>query len=318
MHPKKGMIHQVTNAQRGWGRVRHIALRCNARGQIRMSIKKLFPILLLGLAVLTGVDGAAIAAVGQPEPWQLGLQDPVSPVAVEGQKFFNLLTWLMTIITVIVLALLLYVLFRFSAKRNPVPSKTTHHTLLEVVWTVVPVLILLVIAIPSFRLLYFADRVEDADLTLKIIGKQWYWTYEYPDNGNFTFDSLMIDQETAVAEGLNRLLDVDNPVVLPVDQNIRLIMTSDDVIHNWAMPSLFIKLDAVPGRLNETWTRIPGEYAGTTFYGQCSELCGVNHAYMPIAVKAVTMEEYEAWVAKAQEEFASADLPSAVSVASAE
>ena len=283
-----------------------------------MSIKKLFPILLLGLAVLTGFDGAALAAVGQPEPWQLGLQDPVSPVAVEGQKFFNLVTWLMVIITVIVLALLLFVLYRFSAKRNPVPSKTTHHTLLEVVWTVVPVLILLVIAIPSFRLLYFADRVEDADLTLKIIGKQWYWTYEYPDNGNFTFDSLMIDEETAVAEGMNRLLDVDNPVVLPVDQNIRLIMTSDDVIHNWAMPSLFIKLDAVPGRLNETWTRIPGEYAGTTFYGQCSELCGVNHAYMPIAVKAVTMEEYEAWVAKAQEEFASADLPSAVSVASAE
>ncbi|WP_033067828.1 cytochrome c oxidase subunit II [Thalassospira australica] len=283
-----------------------------------MSIKKLFPILLLGLAVITGFDGAALAAVGQPEPWQLGLQDPVSPVAVEGQKFFNLVTWLMVIITVIVLALLLFVLYRFSAKRNPVPSKTTHHTLLEVVWTVVPVLILLVIAIPSFRLLYFADRVEDADLTLKIIGKQWYWTYEYPDNGNFTFDSLMIDQETAIAEGKNRLLDVDNPVVLPVDQNIRLIMTSDDVIHNWAMPSLFIKLDAVPGRLNETWTRIPGEYAGTTFYGQCSELCGVNHAYMPIAVKAVTMEEYEAWVAEAQEQFASADLPSAVSVASAE
>ena len=282
-----------------------------------MSIKKLFPIFLLGLAVLVGFDSSALA-VGQPEPWQLGLQEPVSPVAVEGHEFFILLTWLMTIITEIVLLLLLYVLFRFSAKRNPVPSKTTHHTLLEVVWTVVPVLILLVIAIPSFRLLYFADRVEDADLTLKIIGKQWYWTYEYPDNGNFTFDSLMIDEETAVAEGKNRLLDVDNPVVLPVDQNIRLIMTSDDVIHNWAMPSLFIKLDAVPGRLNETWTRIPAEYAGTTFYGQCSELCGVNHAYMPIAVKAVTMEEYEAWVAKAQEQFASADLPSSVSVASAE
>ncbi|NIZ00286.1 cytochrome c oxidase subunit II [Thalassospira lucentensis] len=283
-----------------------------------MSIKKLFPILLLGLAVLTGLDGSAVAAVGQAEPWQLGLQDPVSPVAVEGHDFFILLTWLMTIITVVVLVLLLYVLYRFSAKRNPVPSKTTHHTLLEVVWTVVPVLILLVIAIPSFRLLYFADRVEDADLTLKIIGKQWYWTYEYPDNGNFTFDSLMIDEETAVAEGKMRLLDVDNPVVLPVDANIRLIMTSDDVIHNWAMPSLFIKLDAVPGRLNETWTRIPAEYAGTTFYGQCSELCGVNHAYMPIAVKAVTMEEYEAWVTKAQEQFASADLPSSVSVASAE
>mgnify|MGYP003655067057 CR=1 FL=1 len=141
-----------------------------------MSIKMLFPILLL---------------VGQPEPWQLGLQDPVSPVAVQGHDFFILLTWLMTIVTVIVLLLLLYVLFRFSRKRNPTPSKTTHHTLLEIVWTVAPVLILLIIAIPSFRLLYFADRVEDADMTLKIIGKQWYWTYEYPDSGNFTFDSRL-------------------------------------------------------------------------------------------------------------------------------
>ncbi|MDP2698778.1 cytochrome c oxidase subunit II [Thalassospira sp.] len=282
-----------------------------------MSIKMLFPIIMLGLAVLTGLNGAALANVGQPAPWQLGLQAPVSPVAVQGHEFFILITWLMVIITVIVLLLLLYVLFRFSRKRNPVPSKTTHHTLLEVVWTVVPVLILLVIAIPSFRLLYFADRVEDADMTLKIIGKQWYWTYEYPDNGNFTFDSLMIDEETAVAEGKLRLLDVDNPVVLPVDTNIRLIMTSDDVIHNWAMPSMFIKLDAVPGRLNETWTRIPGEYAGQTFYGQCSELCGVNHAFMPIAVKAVTMEEYEAWVEEAQQKFAAVDMPS-VTVASAE
>ncbi len=283
-----------------------------------MSIKMLFPILLLGLAVLTGLDSSAVAAVGQPEPWQLGLQDAVSPVAVEGQKFFTLLVWLMTAIVVIVLALLLYVLFRFSRKRNPQPSKTTHHTLLEVAWTVVPVLILLIIAIPSFRLLYYADHVEDADMTLKIIGKQWYWTYEYPDNGAFTFDSLMLDEESAVAEGKKRLLDVDNPVVLPVDTDIRLLMTSEDVIHSWAMPSLFIKLDAVPGRTNETWTRIPAEYAGTTFYGQCSELCGVNHAYMPIAVKAVTKEEYADWVKQAQEQFASATLPKPVSVALAE
>ncbi|WP_339780204.1 cytochrome c oxidase subunit II [uncultured Thalassospira sp.] len=283
-----------------------------------MSIKMLFPILLLGLAVLTGLDSSAVAAVGQPEPWQLGLQDAVSPVAVEGQKFFTLLVWLMTAVVVIVLVLLLYALFRFSHKRNPTPSRTTHHTLLEVAWTVVPVLILLIIAIPSFRLLYFADHVEDADMTLKIIGKQWYWTYEYPDNGDFTFDSLMIDEDTAVAEGKKRLLDVDNPVVLPVDTDIRLIMTSEDVIHSWAMPSLFIKLDAVPGRLNETWTRIPAEFAGTMFYGQCSELCGVNHAYMPIAVKAVTKEEYADWVKTAQEQFASATMPAAVSVASAE
>ncbi|AUG55171.1 cytochrome c oxidase subunit II [Thalassospira marina] len=283
-----------------------------------MSIKMLFPILLLGLAVLTGLDSSAVAAVGQPEPWQLGLQDAVSPVAVEGHKFFTLLVWLMTAVVIVVLALLLYVLFRFSNKRNPKPSKTTHHTLLEVAWTVVPVLILLVIAIPSFRLLYYADHVEEADMTLKIIGKQWYWTYEYPDNGDFTFDSLMLDEDAAVSEGKKRLLDVDNPVVLPVDTDIRLLMTSEDVIHSWAMPSLFIKLDAVPGRTNETWTRIPAEYAGTTFYGQCSELCGVNHAYMPIAVKAVTKEEYADWVKQAQEQFASATLPNAVSVASAE
>lgn len=293
------------------------ALRCIARGQIRMSIKMLFPILLLGLAILTGLDTTALAAVGEPSPWEMSLQQPVSPVAVEGHQFFILLMWLMSAIVVIVLGLLLYVIFRFNKKRNPVPSKTTHHTLLEVTWTVVPVLILLVIAIPSFRLLYYADHVENADMTLKVTGKQWYWTYEYPDNGDFSFDSLVLDEETAVKEGKKRLLDVDNPVILPVDTNIRLIITSDDVIHSWAMPSMFIKLDAVPGRSNETWTRIPAKYAGTTFYGQCSELCGVNHAYMPIAVKAVTKDAFDAWVKKAQQEFAQADTP-AVTVASAE
>lgn len=262
---------------------------------------------LAALGVSVAVTSMAFAQPGQPVDWQLGLQPPVSPVAKEGQAFFELLMWLMTLITLVVTALLGWVLYRYSAKRNPTPSKTTHNTLLEVAWTVVPVMILVVIAVPSFRLLYYSDRVEDADLTLKVIGKQWYWTYEYPDNGNFTFDSYMLDEEEAVAEGKLRLLDVDNPVVLPVEQNIRLLITADDVIHNWAVPSLLLKMDAVPGRLNETWTRIPEAYAGKTFYGQCSELCGVNHAYMPVAIKAVSQEDYAAWVETAKAEFASLD-----------
>ena len=262
---------------------------------------------LAALGVSAAMTSMAFAQPGQPVDWQLGLQPPVSPVAKEGQAFFELLMWLMTLITLVVTALLGWVLYRYSAKRNPTPSKTTHNTLLEVAWTVIPVIILVVIAVPSFRLLYYSDRVEDADLTLKVIGKQWYWSYEYPDNGNFTFDSYMLDEEEAVAEGKLRLLDVDNPVVLPVEQNIRLLITADDVIHNWAVPSLLLKMDAVPGRLNETWTRIPEAYAGKTFYGQCSELCGVNHAYMPVAIKAVSQEDYAAWVETAKAEFASLD-----------
>ena len=262
---------------------------------------------LATLGVSLTVTGLAMAEPGQPVDWQLGLQPAVSPVAKEGQAFFELLMWLMTLITLVVTALLGWVLYRYSAKRNPTPSKTTHNTLLEVAWTVIPVIILVVIAVPSFRLLYYSDRVEEADLTLKVIGKQWYWTYEYPDNGNFTFDSYMLEEEEAVAEGKLRLLDVDNPVVLPVEQNIRLLITADDVIHNWAVPSLLLKMDAVPGRLNETWTRIPEAYVGKTFYGQCSELCGVSHAYMPVAIKAVSQEDYAAWVETAKEEFAGLD-----------
>lgn len=271
-----------------------------------MSITHAMRIFTLGSLALLATTAAVWAAPGQPEPWQLGLQDAVSPVAREGTAFFNLLLWLMSAITLLVLGLLLYTLVRFNRRRNPVPSKVTHNTTLEVLWTVVPVLILLIIAVPSFRLLYFADRVEEADMTLKVIGKQWYWTYEYPDDGNFTFDSLMLDDEEADAQGKIRLLDVDNPVVLPVDTNIRLLVTAGDVLHSFAVPSLFVKIDAVPGRVNETWTRIPAEYAGTTLYGQCSELCGVNHAYMPVAIKAVSKAEYKAWVAQAQQEFAQA------------
>ncbi len=253
------------------------------------------------IAALAGISTAAFA--GAPQPWEMTLQPAATPVA---EQLHHLHTWLVVIISAItafVMLLLLYVIVRFNERRNPVPSKTTHNTLVEVLWTVVPIVILVGIAIPSFRLLYYADRTEEAEMTLKIIGHQWYWSYEYPDNGNFTFDALLVE-DTDLQQGQLRLLETDNEVVLPVDTNIRLLMTADDVIHAWAIPAFAVKLDAVPGKVNETWTRIerPGIY-----YGQCSELCGVRHGYMPIRVRAVTKEEFTAWVAQAQEQFARAD-----------
>ncbi len=253
------------------------------------------------IAALAGISAAAFA--GAPQPWEMTLQPAATPVA---EQLHHLHTWLVVIISAItafVMLLLLYVIVRFNERRNPVPSKTTHNTLVEVLWTVVPIVILVGIAIPSFRLLYYADRTEEAEMTLKIIGHQWYWSYEYPDNGNFTFDALLVE-DTDLQQGQLRLLETDNEVVLPVDTNIRLLMTADDVIHAWAIPAFAVKLDAVPGKVNETWTRIerPGIY-----YGQCSELCGVRHGYMPIRVRAVTKEEFTAWVAQAQEQFARAD-----------
>jgi cytochrome c oxidase subunit 2 len=198
------------------------------------------------------------------------------------------------------MALLVYVMWRFSEKRNPTPSKTTHNTAIEVLWTAVPLMMLFIIAIPSFKLLYFADRVEEADMTLKATGLQWYWSYQYPDHGGFEFDAYMVPDED-LQEGQKRLLDTDNAVVLPVDTNIRLLITASDVLHSFALPAMGIKLDAVPGQVNETWVRINEE---GTYYGQCSELCGTGHSYMPIMVKAVSKAAFEDWVAEAQEEFA--------------
>ena len=221
------------------------------------------------------------------------------------ESFNTLLLPLISAIVVFVLGLLLYTAWRFSEKRNPTPSKTTHNTVIEVLWTVIPVIILVIIAVPSFKLLYYADRVENADMTIKAIGSQWYWSYEYPDDGNFTFDSIMVPDDE-IGPGQLRLLDTDNPVVLPVDTNIRLLITATDVLHNFAMPAFGIKLDAVPGQVNETWVRITRE---GTFYGQCSELCGLGHSYMPIMVKAVSKEAYAQWVEQAKEEFAQLDEP---------
>jgi cytochrome c oxidase subunit 2 len=243
---------------------------------------------------------AAAAMAAAPAPWQLGMQPAAGPIAERVHSFHTLLLWIITLITLFVLALLVYTCLRFRESRNPVPSKRAHNTLLEVVWTAVPVLILVIIAIPSFKLLYYMDVVPETELTVKAVGHQWYWSYEYPDNGGFGFDALMIADED-LQPGQLRLLETDNRVVLPVDTNIRIQVTAADVLHSWAMPSMGVKIDAVPGRLNEIWIHIPEP---GTYYGQCSELCGLNHGFMPITIEAVSKEAFDAWVERAQAEFA--------------
>lgn len=260
----------------------------------------------VGTAALITLAIAAPALAqpaGQPSPWLLGMQPAIGPVAEEIHDFHDLLLWIITLISVFVLALLIYVMVRFRASANPVPSKTSHNTLVEVVWTVVPILILVVIAVPSFKLLYFADKTKEAELTIKAIGKQWFWTYEYPDNGNFTFDATMV-ADGDIKDGQLRLLETDNSVVVPVDTNVRLLVTAADVIHAWALPAFGVKKDAVPGRLNETWFRATRE---GTFYGQCSEICGAYHGYMPIRVEVVSKDAYAKWVEEAKQKFASVD-----------
>jgi cytochrome c oxidase subunit 2 len=255
------------------------------------------------LGVTAGLSAPAGAA--QPQPWQMGFQTAVSPTMERIESFHDLLLWIITAIVIFVLGLLVYVMWRYSEKRNPTPSKTTHNTLVEVIWTVVPVIILVVIAIPSFKLLYYADRIEDAEMTLKAIGRQWYWSYEYPDHGDFTFDANMVADED-LQPGQPRLLQTDYAIVLPVDTRIRILVTASDVIHSFAVPSMGLKLDAVPGRINETWVQINSE---GTYYGQCSEICGTGHSYMPIMIKAVSKEAFAKWVEQAKEEFARVDEP---------
>jgi cytochrome c oxidase subunit 2 len=259
------------------------------------------------LAALIFFGSAGTVFAGAPEPWQMGLQTAASPTMVSITDFHNLLLVIISYISVFVMALLFFVLIRFNAKRNPVPTKTTHNTMIEVLWTAVPVMILVIIAIPSFKLLYFMDHTTEPDMTLKVIGHQWYWSYEYPDHGNFTFDANMTFAEDLEDKSL-RMMATDNNVVLPVGKKVRLLVTADDVVHSWGVPALGVKLDTVPGRLNETWVEVdrPGMY-----YGFCSELCGVNHSYMPIAIKAVSEDEFNAWVETAKQEFARVDAPTA-------
>lgn len=259
----------------------------------------------LGTLTVSVAASAMPALAGAPEPWQLGFHEAASPTMEVLHDFHNLLLVIITAITILVMALLAYVMFRFSERRNPVPSTTSHNTLIEVLWTVVPVLILVGIAIPSFKILYFTDRIENADMTIKAIGHQWYWSYEYPDNGNFAFDALPVADED-IGPGQFRLLETDNRVVVPVDTNVRVLITAGDVLHAWAVPSFGVKKDAVPGRMNEIWFRATRE---GVYYGQCSELCGVGHAYMPIAVEAVSKEAFAQWVGEAQQNFARIDGP---------
>ncbi|MBM3566018.1 MAG: cytochrome c oxidase subunit II [Alphaproteobacteria bacterium] len=246
---------------------------------------------------LIGVQDALAA---EPRPWQMTFQPAASPVMEQIDAFHDLLFWIIVTITAFVLILLCYVAIKFNEKANPTPSKTTHNTALEVIWTAVPILILVVIAVPSFRLLYFMDKTDKPEMTLKIVSHQWYWSYQYPDHGGFKFDSNMIPAED-LKPGQPRLLAVDNEIVLPVDTNIRLLMTSQDVIHNWAIPAFGIKLDTVPGRTNETWVKITKE---GTYYGQCSELCGINHGFMPIQVRAVSKQAFRTWTEEAKKKFA--------------
>lgn len=273
------------------------------RGLESMSFKKG----LIALAALAGAGWSAGAFAAQPEPWQLGFQPAASAVMEAVRDFYDLLFVIIVAIAAFVLALLVYVMVRFNAKRNPVPSKTSHNTFLEMAWTAIPVVILVVIAIPSFRLLYFQKTVSEAEMemTVKVIGYQWYWSYEYPDHGDIAFDSFIVEEED-LEPGQLRLLEVDNRLVVPVDTNIRLLVTADDVLHSWAVPAFGIKIDAVPGRLNETWVRIERE---GVYYGQCSELCGVRHGYMPVAVEAVSKDAFASWVEQAKVEFARAGGP---------
>jgi cytochrome c oxidase subunit II len=251
---------------------------------------------LLGLTVAGMTLAAGGAAFGaQPQPWEITLQPAATPVMENIISFHNLLLVIITLITLFVLALLVIVVVKFNARTNPVPSRTTHNTLIEVAWTLIPVLILVGIAVPSFRLLFQQLDIPKADLTVKVTGKQWYWSYAYPDNGKFEFDSLMAQDKQP------RLLGVDNEMVVPVNKVIRVQTTGADVIHAFAVPSFGIKIDSIPGRLNETWFK-PTKTG--VFYGQCSELCGKDHAFMPIAVRVVSDQEFATWVEAAKKKFA--------------
>jgi cytochrome c oxidase subunit II len=244
------------------------------------------------IGVMLGSAATALAAPGQPSSWALGLQEAASPVMADITWFHNFLLVLITVITVFVLALLLIVMIRFNARANPTPSRTTHNALIEVVWTIAPVVILLAIAVPSFRLLFLELDAPKADLTVKATGKQWYWSYNYPDNGNFEFDSILVEDKDLKPDQ-PRLLTVDNEMVVPVNKVVHVLVTGADVIHSFAVPSFGIKIDAVPGRLNDTWFKATSE---GRFHGQCSELCGKDHAFMPITVRVVNDAEFAAWV----------------------
>lgn len=251
-------------------------------------------IFLMICALVACIPHLAMADI---TPWQINFQSAVTPAMEHISEFHNMLLYIITAIVIFVMGLLIYVMVRFNAKANPVPSTTTHNVMLEVLWTVVPVVILIVIAVPSFKLLFFEARTPEPELTVKVIGNQWNWTYEYPDNGDVSFTSVMVpDKDIDAAKGQIRLLSVDSPMVIPVDTNVVFQVTASDVIHSFAVPQFGVKVDAMPGRLNSTWARVTKT---GTYYGQCSELCGKGHGFMPIEIRVVTKQEFADWI-KAQ------------------
>jgi cytochrome c oxidase subunit 2 len=284
-------------------------------------ISRFYVAALLAVMAIAGA-GAAWAGAGQPSPWQFGFQQSVTPVMDDIVWFHD--DFLLPIITAIagfVLVLLVIEIVRFNARAHPTPTRTTHNTLIEVLWTLMPVLILLAIAIWSFKFLFFQLNTPPADLTVKVTGKQWFWSYSYPDNGKFEFDSLMLKDDERLAAlakdpkaDVPRLLAVDNEMVVPVNKVVRVQVIGADVIHSFSVPSFGIKIDAIPGRLNETWFKADRE---GVYYGQCSQLCGRDHAFMPIAVRVVSEQAFTAWLEQAKKKYASEDAPVAVAVAAA-
>ena len=259
------------------------------------------PVLLGGM---TAWAADKLPAEG-PVPWEMGMQPAASPVKAEIISLHHLVLVIITLISVLVGGLLAVVILRFRASKHPVPSRTSHNTLLEVAWTLLPVLILIVIAIPSFRLVYYEDRTRDADLTIKVTGHQWYWEYAYPDKGNIDFNSNLVQDED-LKPGQPRLLTADNKLVLPVGKNIRILITSGDVIHSFFIPSLGVQRYAIQGRIIETWVRI--DHPGI-FYGECNQICGTNHSRMPIEIEGVTPKQFDAWLVEAKTKYAADASP---------
>ncbi len=256
-----------------------------------MTHKYLLPLFALLAVFCLSLASPAFANI---VPWQINFQEAVTPSMEHITSFHTMLLYIITAITLFVMGLLIYVIIRFNSKANPVPSTTTHNIALEVLWTIVPVIILIVIAVPSFKLLFFEARNPEPELTVKVTGYQWYWGYDYPDNGDVSITSYMVkDNEIDPTKGKKRLLSADNAMVIPVDTNVLFQVTASDVLHAFAVPQFGIKVDAVPGRLNSTWARVTKT---GTYYGQCSELCGKGHAFMPIEIKVVTKDEFAAWI----------------------
>jgi cytochrome c oxidase subunit II len=260
-------------------------------------------LLTLVLGVIGTTEVATVAVAAEPKPWQLGFQPPATEVMDRLSAFHDVLLIIITLIAAFVLGLLVYVMWRFNQQRNPLPSRTSHNTVIEMLWTVVPVLILISIAIPSFKLMYYMDRVPNPEMTIKVTGHQWYWSYEYPDQGGLIFDSNFIPEDQ-LKPAQKRLLDVDNPLVVPADTIIRVLVTGTDVIHSWFMPSFGVQEYAIVGRLNESWMKI--DHPGT-YYGQCNQICGVNHAFMPIKVEAMAKDAFQRWLVDAKKKFARRD-----------